>query len=75
MPMLAVSCSRKARCEAVNSLQRGQLEHRLDLALEDHREDDDVARQRLEEARADRHRVGRHVGDQHAPLLVARTDR
>ena len=30
-------------------VQRGQAEHRLDLALEDHREDDDVARQRVEE--------------------------
>ena len=52
-------------------VQRGQAEHRLDLALEDHREDDDVARQRGEEDPADRHGVRRHVGDQHA-LPVAR---
>ena len=49
--------------------ERGELDHRLDLAFEQHRQHDDVARNRLEQGRADRHGVRGHVGDQHAPLV------
>ena len=48
---------------------RGELDHRLDLVLEQDRQHDDVARQHLEERRADRHRVRRHLADQQAPLV------
>ena len=37
--------------------QGGQLDHGLDLILEEHRQHDDVARHGLEEPRTDRHRV------------------
>ena len=49
--------------------ERGELDHRLDLALEQHRQHDDVAWRRREQARADRHASVGHVGDQHAALL------
>ena len=38
----AVSCSRKARCEAVNELEAGQLDHRLDAIFKQHRQHDHV---------------------------------
>jgi hypothetical protein len=50
-------------------VQRGQLDHRLDLPLEEDRQHDDVAGERAEQARADPDRVGWQVRDQHAPLL------
>jgi len=37
IPMLAVSCSRRARCEAVNRCPASQLNHRFDSILEKHR--------------------------------------
>ena len=56
-------------------VQRGQAEHGLHLPLEGHREDDQVARQRLEEDRTDRHGIRRHVGDQDAaPIAGALAD-
>ena len=55
--MLAVNCSRKARCDAVNALERRQLDHRFDAILKENRQHDDVARHRLEQARTDRHGV------------------
>src|SRR4029450_3779565 len=48
-------------------VQRGDADHRLDLTLEDHREDHQIAWQRLEEDRTDRHAVARDVGHQQAP--------
>ena len=48
---------------------RGELDHRLDLVLEQHRQHDDVARHDLEQRRADRHRMGRHFGDQQTALV------
>ena len=45
-------------------VQRGERDHRLDLVFEHDRQDDEVARQGLEQARADRHRVRRDIGDQ-----------
>ena len=53
----------------MNVADRGKLDHRLDLVLEQHRQHDDVLRHDLEQRRADRHRVRRHVGDQHAALV------
>ena len=44
--------------------ERGELDHRLDLALEQHRQHDDALGRRLEQARADRMDRRRHVGDQ-----------
>ena len=49
--------------------ERGQLDDRLDLVLEQHRQHDDVARNGLEQRRSDRNRVRRHVADQHAALV------
>ena len=60
------------RGEFVN---RGKLDHRFDLILEQHRQHDQVARRRLEQRRADRHGARRHLGDQHAPLVAAQTVR
>src|SRR5579859_5270548 len=47
-------------------VDRGELDHRLDLVLELHRQHENVARLGLEQCRADRHRVVGHVGDQQA---------
>ena len=69
MPIEVVSCSRNIVCNAVNSLDRGELDHRLDLVLEQHRQHDVVARRHLEQGRADGHDVLRHFGDQHAPFV------
>ena len=57
MPMPAVSCSRNEICRSVNEPTERQLDHRLHLALEQHRQHDDVVRRRLEQAGADRHDV------------------
>ena len=43
MPMLSVSWSRNVWWISLKRLERGQLDHRLDLALEQHRQHDDVA--------------------------------
>ena len=51
--------------------QRGEAEDRLDLALEDDRIGEDAARQRLQQHRAHRHGVGRHVGDDDPALVDA----
>ena len=64
MPIEAVSCSRKAVCSSVKWLERRQLDHRLDLALEQDRQHDDALGRGLEQARADRMERRRHVGDQ-----------
>ena len=40
-------------------VDRSELDHRLDLVFEEHRQHDDVARHDLEQRRADRHGVGR----------------
>ena len=52
MPMLAVSCSRKARCEAVKLFERGQLDHGLHAIFEEHRQHDHVAAARLRTGRS-----------------------
>ena len=49
-------------------VERRKLDDGLDLALEQHRQHDDVARQRLEQRRADRHGVVAAIGDEHAAL-------
>ena len=49
--------------------ERGELDHRLDLLLEQHRQDDDVERRRLAERRADADVVARHMGQEDALLL------
>ena len=50
-------------------VERGQRQHRLDLALEDDGEHGDAARQRIEERRADGNRVLRDVGHDDAALV------
>ena len=50
-------------------LQRGQLDDRLGLAFEQHRQHDDVARPRIAEAGADPNGLGRHIGEQDALLF------
>ncbi len=48
---------------------RTQFDHRLHLALVQHRQHDDIVRRCPEQAGADRHDVDRQVGDQHAPTI------
>ncbi|HEX3125486.1 MAG TPA: hypothetical protein VHQ21_19455 [Rhodanobacteraceae bacterium] len=48
---------------------RCELDHGLHLVLEQHGQDNDVARDHLEQRRADRNRAVGHVGDQHAALV------
>ena len=52
IPMLAVSCSRNARCEAVKALNEASSMHRLYPILEEHRQHDDVARGPLATSRS-----------------------
>ncbi len=61
MPIDSISWSRKRLVGLVELAERGQLDHRLHLALEQGRQDDDVGRRRLAEARAIAHEVRRHV--------------
>ena len=49
--------------------ERGQLDDRVDLALEEHRQDDEVERRRLAQAGADLDVVLRHIGEQDLRLL------
>ena len=49
--------------------ERGELDHRLDLALEQHRQHDDVRGAALNSAEPIGDGIGRHVGDQHAALV------
>ena len=50
-------------------LNRGELDHRLDLVLEQHRQHDVVARLHFEQRRTDGHGAFRHFRDQHAALV------
>ena len=53
----------------VELLERGQLDHRLDLVLEQRGQDVDVDRRRLAEARADLDEVAGHLVEPHRPLV------
>ena len=53
----------------VELAERGELDDRLDLVLEQSRQDVDVGRRRMAEARADPEEVGRHVFEQDRPLV------
>ena len=55
----------------VEALERRQLQHALDLALEDDRQDDDVLRGGVAEAGRDADVVRRHVGEQDLLLFQA----
>ena len=59
----------EGQVDVAEAVERGQLDDRLDLALEQHRQDDDVERRGLAEAGADLDVVARHVGEQDALLL------
>ena len=50
--------------------ERGQLDHRLDLAFEQHRQHDQIVRLRLEQAGGDRHDTVRDLRDQHASRIA-----
>ena len=55
--------------DLAEAVERGQLDDRLDLAFEQHRQHDDVQRLGFAEAGADLHVVAGHVGEQDALLL------
>ena len=50
--------------------ERGQLDHRLDLAFEQHRQHDQIVRFRLEQAGGDRHDAVRDLRDQHSSRVA-----
>ena len=50
-------------------MERRQLNRRLDLAFEHHRQHHNIERRRLAQARADLDVIGRHLGEQNALLL------
>ena len=53
----------------VELAERGQLDHRLDLVLEQGRQDVDVRRRGMAEARADADEVGRHILEEDRPAV------
>ena len=59
----------EGQVDLAEAVEGGQLDDRLDLALEEHRQHDDVERRRLAQAGGDLDVVGRHVGEQDALLL------
>ena len=65
-PMLWVSRSRKARLTSVEVLERGQLDDRLGLPLEEHGQHDDAHLPGLAEAGGDGDEIRRHVGEEDA---------
>ena len=69
MPMDVGQLLEERHLQRREGRDRGELDDRLDLVLEQHRQHHDVLRHHLEQRRADRHRMGRHRGDQHAPLV------
>jgi hypothetical protein len=70
MPIEVVSCSRKDSCRSVNGAERGELDHRLDLALEQHRQHDDVRGCALNRPERIGTTLSRHLGDEHAPRVA-----
>ena len=50
-------------------MDRRELDHGLDLVLEQDRQHDDVLRRGLEQGGADRNSIGGHLGNQHAALV------
>ena len=70
MPMPVGQLLQEGHLKVREGADRGQFDHRLDLAFEQDRQHDDVARRGLEECRADRHHIVGHVGDQQ-PARVA----
>ena len=61
--------------QGIERAQRGELDHRLELIFEQHRQHDDVLRHRLERHRTDRHRLRRRLADQHAAACRQRIGR
>ena len=70
MPIVSVSWSRKVRWISLKRVERGQLDDRLDLALEEHRQHDDVQRRRLAQAGADPDVVAAARREHEDPLLL-----
>ena len=72
MPMLLGELLQEGQVRGIEIVQRSELDHGLDLALEHHRQHQEATRHGARTGRADRHRVGRDIGDMDAPLLDAR---
>ena len=68
-PIDCVSWSRNSWWMGLKGLERGQLDHRLDLSLEQDRQDDDGERRRLAETGADLDVVRRNARQQDRLLL------
>ena len=70
MPMLSVKLVQEREVDLAEAVERGELDDRHHLALEEDRQHHDVERRRLAEPGADLDVVGGHVGEQDALLLV-----
>ena len=69
MPMTLRELIEERQVDVAELVERGQLDHRLDLAFEQHRQHHDAERRRFAQAGADLDVIVRHVGDQDALLL------
>ena len=69
MPMALGELIEERQVDLAEAVERGQLDHRLHLAFEQHRQHDDAQRRRFAQARADLDVIRRHVGEQNALLL------
>ena len=68
--MDCVSCSRKLRYASLNALERSQLDDRLRLSLEEHRQHDDAGWLRPAQGGMDWHVAVRHIGKQDALIFL-----
>ena len=59
----------EGQVRGIEIVQRRQRDHGLDLVLEDDREDQEAARHRVEQHRADADGIGGNIGHVNAPLL------
>ena len=50
-------------------MERGQFQHRFDLAFKKHRQNNDIDGRRPAQGRADFDVIGRHFGQQDSPLF------
>ena len=69
MPIEVVELFEEHGLQGGELVDRGKLDHRLDLVLEQHRQHNIVARRHLEQRRRDRYGGLGHFSDQHAPLV------
>ena len=69
MPIVLLELVEEGDVNVAVSIERGQLDHRLDLFFKQNRQHQDVIGSRRAEAGTDLHVVGRHIGDENALLL------